>query len=305
VPNRLASAKRSAHLPFVFVTAAHAKLNLSLAITGRRADGFHELVSLVAGLELADELTFTPGPAFALTCDDPTLPVDGTNLVLRAAEAYARRRPACVRGAFRLAKRIPHGAGLGGGSSDAAAALRLLDQAVPDPLGLAELEVLAAEIGSDCPYFIRGGLQVMRGRGERLDALPSTAASALNGRRVLIIKPPFGIPTPEAYGGLAKSGRYQEAAEAEARLAAWLAAPAADPGDLGNDLAAPVFAKHLALPTALQWLRDRQGLVFRLTGSGSACFAWVPEGLDSSVIMGTLRAAWGPSAWLADTRISV
>jgi DNA polymerase-3 subunit alpha len=66
----------------VFVTAAHAKLNLSLAITGRRADGFHELVSLVAGLELADELTFTPGPVFALTCDDPTLPVDGTNLVL-------------------------------------------------------------------------------------------------------------------------------------------------------------------------------------------------------------------------------
>jgi 4-diphosphocytidyl-2-C-methyl-D-erythritol kinase len=121
----------------------------------------------------------------------------------------------------------------------------------------------------------------------------------------LIIKPPFGIPTPEAYAGLAKSGRYQEAAEAEARLAAWLAAPAADPGELGNDLAAAVFAKHLALPTALQWLRDRQGLVFRLTGSGSACFAWVPEGLDSSVIMGTLRAAWGPSAWLADTRISV
>lgn len=289
----------------MFATTAHAKLNLSLAITGRRPDGFHELVSLVAGVELADTLEFTPGPAFALTCDDPTVPADGTNLVLRAAEVYARHRPDCVRGAFRLTKRIPHGAGLGGGSSDAAAALRLLDQASSAPVGPEALERFAAEVGSDCPYFVRGGLKVMRGRGERLDALPSAAASALNGRRVLVIKPPFGIPTPEAYAGLAKSGRYQEAAEAEARLAAWLAAPAADPGELGNDLAAAVFAKHLALPTALQWLRDRQGLVFRLTGSGSACFAWVPEGLDSSVIMGTLRAAWGPSAWLADTRISV
>jgi 4-diphosphocytidyl-2-C-methyl-D-erythritol kinase len=256
-------------------------------------------------VELADTLEFTPGPAFALTCDDPTVPADGTNLVLRAAEVYARHRPDCVRGAFRLTKRIPHGAGLGGGSSDAAAALRLLDQASSNPVGPEALERFAAEVGSDCPYFVRGGLKVMRGRGERLDALPSAAAAALNGRRVLVIKPPFGIPTPEAYAGLAKSGRYQEAAEAEARLAAWLAAPAADPGELGNDLAAAVFAKHLALPTALQWLRDRQGLVFRLTGSGSACFAWVPEGLDSSVIMGTLRAAWGPSAWLADTRISV
>ena len=289
----------------MFATAAHAKLNLSLAITGRRADGFHELVSLVAGVELADALEFTPGPAFALTCDDPTVPADGTNLVLRAAEVYARHRPDCVRGVFRLTKRIPHGAGLGGGSSDAAAALRLLDQASPAPLGPEALEQFAAEVGSDCPYFVRGGLKVMRGRGERLDSLPSAAASTLNDRRVLIIKPPFGIPTPEAYAGLAKSGRYRAVAEAEVRLAAWVASPTADPGELGNDLAAAVFAKHLALPTALRWLHDRYALVFRLTGSGSACYAWVPEGFDSSVIMGTLRAAWGPSVWLADTRISV
>jgi 4-diphosphocytidyl-2-C-methyl-D-erythritol kinase len=289
----------------VFVADAPAKLNLSLAITGRRDDGFHELVSLVAGVALADSLSFTPGPAFALTCDDPTVPADGTNLVLRAAEVYARHRPDCVRGAFRLAKRIPHGAGLGGGSSDAAAALRLLDQAAPTPLGPAELERLAAEVGSDCPYFVRGGLKVMRGRGEVLAALPPAASAALSGRRVLIIKPPFGVATPEAYAGLAKSGRYQSAAETEAKLAAWVASPAADPGELGNDLAVAVFAKHLALPTALAWLRDRHGLVFRLTGSGSACYALVPEGLDSSAIQATLTAAWGPSAWLADTRISV
>lgn len=289
----------------MFATAAHAKLNLSLAITGRRADGFHELVSLVAGVELADELTFTPGPAFALTCDDPTVPADGTNLVLRAAEVYARYRPDCVRGTFRLTKRIPHGAGLGGGSSDAAAALRLLDQAAPTPLGPEALERLAAEVGSDCPYFVGGGLKVMRGRGERLDSLPPAAATALNGRRVLIIKPPFGIPTPEAYAGLAKSGRYETAADVEVRLAAWVASPTADPAAMGNGLAYSVFAKHLALPTALRWFSDRHGLVFHLTGSGSACFAWASEGFDCSAMMGTLRSAWGSAAWLADTRISV
>ena len=289
----------------MFVTDAPAKLNLSLAVTGRRADGFHELVSLVAGVGLADTLSFSPGPAFALTCDDPTVPADGTNLVLRAAEAYARRRPDCVRGSFHLAKRIPHGAGLGGGSSDAAAALRLLDQAAPTPLGPAELERLAAEVGSDCPYFVRGGLKVMRGRGEALSSLPSAASAALSGRRVLIIKPPFGVPTPEAYAGLARSARYQDATVAEARLAAWVAAPGTDPAELGNDLAPAVFAKHLALPTALAWLRDRHGLAFRLTGSGSACFAFVPGEADPSAITGTLRAAWGPDAWLADTRISV
>ena len=288
----------------MFATAAHAKLNLSLAITGRRPDAFHELVSLVATVGLADTLEFTPGPAFALTCDDPTVPADGTNLVLRAAEVYARHRPDCVRGAFRLTKRIPHGAGLGGGSSDAAAALRVLDQASSNPVGPEALERFAAEVGSDCPYFVRGGLKVMRGRGERLDALPS-AASALNGRRVLVIKPPFGVATPDAYAGLARSARYQDAAAAEANLAAWVAAPAGDPGELGNDLAPAVFAKHLALPTALRWFRDRHGLDFRLTGSGSACFAFVPADFAPSTIMGTLRSAWGSDAWLADTRISV
>ena len=130
---------------------APAKLNLSLAITGRRADGFHELISLVASLELADTLEFTPGGAWRLTCDDASLPVDGTNLVLKAAEAYRRHRTEVASGHFHLSKKVPSGAGLGGGSSDAAAALRILDRTVAQPLGPTALEVIAAEIGSDCP----------------------------------------------------------------------------------------------------------------------------------------------------------
>jgi 4-diphosphocytidyl-2-C-methyl-D-erythritol kinase len=288
----------------VLVSAAHAKLNLSLAITGRRADGFHELVSLVAPIALADTLTLEVGRPLGLTCDDASLPVDGTNLVLKAAAAYVKRRPSAKLGHFHLTKKVPHGAGLGGGSSDAAAALRLLDQASGDPLGAEALESLAAEVGSDCPFFVRGQAAVMRGRGERLEVLPPAACSALAGRKVALVKPPFGIPTPEAYALLAKAGNYSPAAQAEAGLAAWIAQPAANPADLGNDLAAPVFAKYLALPVGLASFGQATGVSWQMTGSGSACFAFVPERFDHARLEEAVRRAWGAGAWVAETVIS-
>jgi 4-diphosphocytidyl-2-C-methyl-D-erythritol kinase len=288
----------------VLVEAAQAKLNLSLAITGRREDGFHELVSLVAPIALADTLTLEVGRPLGLTCDDSALPVDGTNLVLKAAAAYARRRPSAPTGHFHLSKQVPHGAGLGGGSADAAAALRLLDRASGEPLGPEALESLAAEIGSDCPFFVRGQAAVMRGRGERLAILPAAARAALAGRKVVIAKPPFGVPTPEAYGLLAKAGKYRPAAQAEGELAAWLAKPSTDPTDLGNDLAAPVFGKYLALPAGLASFGRITGLNWHMTGSGSACFAWADDGFDQAGLRADVCRAWGAGAWLAETVIS-
>jgi 4-diphosphocytidyl-2-C-methyl-D-erythritol kinase len=288
----------------VLVEAAQAKLNLSLAITGRRADGFHELVSLVAPIALADTLTLEVGRPLALTCDDPALPADGTNLVLKAAAAYARRRPSAPTGHFHLSKKVPHGAGLGGGSADAAAALRLLDRASGDPLGSAALEALAAEVGSDCPFFVRGQAAVMRGRGERLTVLPDAARAALAGRKVVLAKPPFGVPTPEAYGLLAKAGKYRPAAQAEAELAAWIGSPSADPAGLGNDLASPVFAKYVALPAGLASLHRVTGAEWHMTGSGSACFAWVKDGFDQAGLRADVRRVWGAGAWVAETVIS-
>ena len=283
---------------------APAKLNLSLAVTGRRPDGFHELISLVASLELADTLEFTPGGAWRLTCDDPGLPVDGSNLVLKAAEAYRRHHPEVTAGHFHLRKKIPSGAGLGGGSSDAAAALRLLDRSVAHPSGLGALEVIAAEVGSDCPYFVRGQPAIMRGRGERLELIPALAREALAGRRVLVVKPPFGVPTPEAYGLLVKTGKYVDGTTAEAALAEWLNQPVRDPSSLGNTLAEPVFGKYLALPTALEALSQTMGVVFRMTGSGSACFAFYTDGAESESIKQALIGQWGVGTWFCDTRIS-
>jgi 4-diphosphocytidyl-2-C-methyl-D-erythritol kinase len=255
-------------------------------------------------LELADTLEFTPGGEWKLTCDDPRLPTDGTNLVLKAVAAYRRHRPDVASGHFHLRKLVPSGAGLGGGSSDAAAALRLLDRTVAQPLGLAALETIAAEVGSDCPYFVRGQPAVMRGRGERLELIPVAAREALAGRRVLVAKPPFGVPTPEAYGLLVKSQAYTAAATAEAALAAWLEQPVRDPSALGNTLAEPVFSKYLALPAAVEALAQSQGVVFRMTGSGSACFAFYTDGAESEPIRQALVRCWGAGTWFCDTRIS-
>jgi 4-diphosphocytidyl-2-C-methyl-D-erythritol kinase len=301
---RLASAVGLEHFERVLVSAAHAKLNLSLAITGRREDGFHELISLVVPIGLADTLTLDVSRPLGLSCDDASLPVDGANLVLKAAAAYEKRRSSAPTGHFHLTKKVPHGAGLGGGSSDAAAALRLLDQASGDPLGLEVLETLAAEIGSDCPFFVRGQSAIMRGRGERLEILPVAARTALAGRKVVLLKPPFGSPTPEAYGLLAKAGKYRPAAQAEAELAAWLAQPSSDPSVLGNDLTAPVFAKYLALPVGLASFLQSAGLKGQMTGSGSACFAFVSDRFDHARLREAVRRAWGPGAWVEETVIS-
>jgi 4-diphosphocytidyl-2-C-methyl-D-erythritol kinase len=284
-----------------------AKLNLFLAITGRRPDGFHELLSVAAPLQWGDRLRAeaTAGEGFTLACGEPSVPTDGTNLILRAARAFqaAAGRPVGAR--FTLEKRIPLGAGLGGGSSNAVAALRALNRLAGEPLGAAALAALAAELGSDCPLFLAEGPVVMRGRGERISPLPALAAGRLRGRRALLFKPGFPIATAWAYRRLAESGDYAPAAEAAARLAAWEAGSAPGEDLLANGLEAVAFAKFPALPVLLDRLRSRCGLAPRLSGSGSACFALLPEdvGLPAGAIA-AIREAWGPSAFVQEARLA-
>jgi 4-diphosphocytidyl-2-C-methyl-D-erythritol kinase len=314
------------------VVFAPAKINLFLAVTGRRTDGFHDLVSVVAPLAWGDTLWVESGERGAecgkqtadggrrraesgkrtadgitLECDEASVPRDEANLIVQAArlfcEATGWREPVH----FRLEKRIPLGAGLGGGSSDATAALRGLDVLAGHPLAPAALAELAARVGSDCALFLHGVPVVMRGRGECVAALPAAAAARLRGRRVLVFKPDFGIGTPWAYQRLAAEAPagYVPAAEAEARLAAWLADPTA-PAEklLGNNLERPAFAKFIALPALLGELRNRFALAPQLSGSGSACFAFLPDNAPVPDIAATIRAAWGEAAFVLATAIS-
>lgn len=289
-----------------FSIFAPAKLNLFLAITGRRADGFHDLVSVVCQLDHGDTLRVEPrASGFSLTCDDPAVPVDGTNLVLKAAAAFAARTGWSGGATFFLEKRTPMGAGLGGGSSDGVAALRALDR-LSGGIHTDVLPELAAGLGSDCPLFLQTGPVVMRGRGERVDLLADTAASRLRGRRVLVFKPAFGIATPWAYGQLVKAapGGYLPPAQAEARLADWLMRKDAPAEELlCNNMEPPAFRKFLALPTLLERLRADFGLRPRMSGSGSACFAFVGENVDTGPIAAAIRAGWGPSSWVIEARI--
>lgn len=292
-----------------------AKINLSLAVTGRRADGFHDLVSVVATLEFGDTLEAWAeagghGPnnaagRFHLECAAPDVPGDGTNLVLRAATLFAAQTGWSGGARFRLTKRIPAGAGLGGGSSNAVAALRALNELSGRRADAAQLAALAAQLGSDCPLFLQGGPVVMRGRGERIEALPPAAAARLRGRRVLVFKPTFGIATPWAYARLVARGTdYVPAAEAERRLAAWCAGDAPAEDLLANNFEPAAFAKYLALPLLLDALRREFGVAAGMSGSGSACFALLREEQDAAPLVDRIRAAWGPGACVQATRIA-
>lgn len=284
-----------------------AKLNLYLAVTGRRADGFHDLVSVVTPLAFGDELEaeLRPGsgeePRFTLACDAPGVPLDGTNLVLKAAQAFAAATGWDGAAHFRLQKRIPTGAGLGGGSSNAVAALRALDRLAGTALPAQRLEALAAGLGSDCALFLRSGPVIMRGRGEQVEDLHEGAAGRLRGRRVIVFKPSFGIATPWAYGRMVARGTdYIARDEAEAALACWLAdtqAPVA--ALLANNMQPAAFEKYVALPLLLTRLHREFGVATLMSGSGSACFALADDPAQEAAVVVRIRECWGEQAVVA------
>ncbi len=283
-----------------------AKLNLYLAVTGRRDDGFHELVSLVTPISYADRLSVTVTEAaagFTLTCDEPGLPTGPENLVIKAAQTFAAATGWRGGAAFHLEKCIPSGAGLGGGSSDASGVLRALNELSGVGWGAAELARVAADVGSDCPLFLADGPVIMRGRGEHIAALAPEAAARLIGRRVVVFKPSFGINTGWAYGRLARGAptSYCPAADAERRLQEWMTDPTADVAAvLFNSFETVAFEKFLGLPVLLDDLQREFGLATAMSGSGSACFALLPaDSSDDGAVCEMIRSAWGADTWCA------
>jgi len=262
--------------------SAPAKINLSLSILGKRPDGFHEIESLMVPISLADTLTLEASeePRIAFTCSDTSLPCDDSNLVVRAARRFfeTAKMPPAVR--IHLAKAIPHGAGLGGGSSDAATTLAGLNQLFGSPLAPEALHALAAEIGSDVPFFLAQSAAVCRGRGEIVEPVPFPHQLPL-----LLIKPGFGVPTPWAYS------RWRDSLE----IPGISYAPQTFPwGRLVNDLERPVFEKHLFLPVIKRWLLQQPEAAGALmSGSGSTCFAVLHDEADGPALEARAREAFG------------
>ncbi len=258
-------------MPALLAAPAPAKVNLTLRIVGRRADGYHELDSLVAFAPAGDRLTLRVGPRLDLDVSGPTAAEAGAlddNLVLRAARAAVERVENLELGEFRLTKRLPAGAGLGGGSADAAAALRLIAQA--NDLALDDPRILEAArvTGADVPVCLDSKPRLMRGIGDIL-----SAPLALPKLGIVIVHPGVAVPTKDVFGalGLAYGERCIARPTApvpvdRAALLAWLAAE-------GNDLEpaairiAPSIADVLGAIAALPNCR-----LARMSGSGSACF---------------------------------
>ncbi|HVA22760.1 MAG TPA: 4-(cytidine 5'-diphospho)-2-C-methyl-D-erythritol kinase [Chloroflexota bacterium] len=169
---------------------AYAKINLTLEVTGKRPDGYHELISIMQTVALADKLSLDPATELSLECDVPELAGDD-NLVLRAARLLGRG------GRFVLGKRIPVAGGLGGGSGDAALALRLLDAAYGLHLSPHQFLDAAAQLGSDVPFFIHGGTALVEGRGEQVTPLPDLPEHWL-----VLLNPGLPLSTARVYGEL-------------------------------------------------------------------------------------------------------
>lgn len=268
-----------------FTLQAPAKLNLSLRVLGKRSDGFHEIDTLMVKLPaLADTLEFSAANDFRFTCNDPNVPNDEQNLVVKAVRAYEAAAGVRCRCSISLQKNIPHGAGLGGGSSDAAMTLLGLNQIHDHRLGVDALHDVAAQLGSDIPFFMTSGAARCTGRGEKTQAVPSPPALS-----VLLLKPAFSVPTPDAYGRWSGSVELPGIHYALQEI---------DGISLVNDLERPVFEKHRFLAELKQWLLQRRETVAALmSGSGSTVFAVLRAGADADALAACARAELDPSLW--------
>ena len=261
----------------VLAVACPAKVNLGLRVVGRRPDGYHELDTVFQAIGLEDQLEAGPAGEFGLACDAPGVPLDETNLVLRAARLLAEWSGKRGLGAsFVLRKTIPAGGGLGGGSSNAAGALLLCERLWCLGLGPGALAPLAARLGADVPFFLLGGTARGRGRGDLLE--PLTFAGA---RPVVLGCPPFGIATSEVYRELG-------ARLTGAGIGVSLPLPSAhkwpagkDFGSLVNDLERVVFPKWPELERFRDALGEGGARIALLSGSGSTVFG-VFEGVSAA-----------------------
>ena len=268
-----------------FTLEAPAKLNLSLQVVARRDDGYHEIDTLMVKLPgLADLLQFAESEEFGFRCEAAGVPGDENNLVMKAVRAYETAAGISCKCSISLIKRIPPGAGLGGGSSDAAATLLGLNRLHDFKLGVESLHQIAAGLGSDIPFFLTSGAARCTGRGEIIQALPSPTSMP-----VLLLKPSFGIPTPDAYRRWQSSeqipGIRYEAQEIGGVT-------------LMNGLERPVFEKHRFLAELKEWLLDRGETAGALmSGSGSTVFAILKDPGDGDALASAARIELDPGLW--------
>ena len=268
---------------------AQAKINLSLRVLARESSGYHQLETVFARIDLGDVVTVRTGVrGRRLRCEGAAASAADVgpperNLAWRAAEAYARETGFPEGFEIDIDKRIPVGAGLGGGSADAGAVLRILDRLAPARLPEKRLVALAAHLGADVPFLtVESPLALAWGRGDRMLMLPPLAA-----RDVVLVLPGFAVSTPEAFGWLAE-GRGGAAAPPAAIGAEALGSWAGVTSLAGNDFEQPVSARHPVVADAVAVLGAAGARIAQLTGSGSTVFGVFDAPPDRAAIAASL-----------------
>ncbi len=281
------------------------KVNLLLNILGKRADGFHELETVMQPVNVCDELAFEPGGnGVQLSCSHAFLPTDARNLVFRAATNFRAAAKISDGVKIHLEKKIPLAAGLGGGSGNAATTLLALNELFGQPLTLAKLDALAAALGSDIPFFLYGRPGLAVGRGEQVETLENFAA--LRGKAFFLIHPGFGIATPWAYQNLARfpaalnghPGRAQKLVSllqtSDLKMAA---------AEFYNSLEAPALDKFPVLALYQEFLREHGALAALMSGSGSTTFAIAENLAAAQALVEKFKSKFGQNCWTAAVAI--
>lgn len=245
---------------------APAKLNLALHVRGRRPDGYHDLETLFAFTRFGDRLEMIPASEWGLELAGPMARDTGPladNLILRAAQGFAAATGIRPRFAFRLDKRIPVAAGLGGGSANAAAALRLLNRATGTGLDATRLEALGATLGADVAACVRSRMCIGLGRGEVLRPVPDVGRLP-----VLLVNPRVAVPTGPVFAGWDGSDR--------GKLSDWRRGR--------NDLQESAVRLQPVIADVLAWLKTLPGAtIVRMSGSGATCFALFEQSVPAAV----------------------
>jgi 4-diphosphocytidyl-2-C-methyl-D-erythritol kinase len=282
-----------------------AKINLYLNILGKRSDGYHELETVMLPLEFGDEFTLQLLKAgLTLECDHPNLPSDDSNIALRAAKLLVERCGVGFGARITLRKQTPLAAGLGGGSSNAAAVLtglnRLWNLNVPSET----LHELAARLGSDVNFFMAGGAAVCRSRGERIEPIICTFTGT-----ILLVNPGFGISTKWAYESWAKASAESRLTGKSPEVSLLLRALAED--DLAgvsqclfNSLEAPSIRKFPVLELIKQALRENGATGALMSGSGATVFGLFANAQAAERSARQIREQFGPGTWTAITRFA-
>jgi 4-diphosphocytidyl-2-C-methyl-D-erythritol kinase len=277
------------------------KVNLLLNILGRRADGFHELETVMQPVNFCDELSFERGGnGIQLSCSDKRLPTDSRNLIVRAAENFLQAAENSDGVKIHLEKKIPLAAGLGGGSGNAATTLLALNELFEKPLASEKLYEIAAALGSDVPFFLQNKPALATGRGEKIQSLENFPA--LRDKAILLIHPGFGISTPWAYQNLARfpsalNGQKGRAQKLISLLQTQDLKTAVT--EFCNSLEVPALEKFPVLKLYQEFLRANGALAALMSGSGSTTFAICENVSAAESLAEKFKSKFGQNCWMA------